>query len=808
MRRRYLWLITGVISAIGIIVGVVAAVEPPTAWLLESNPTLDKVIDLPDNVPPLSSNWDCDAVSLTFAGTTSPHDDCVVQTPYGLASGNGIVFNGSSEQITVSPPNGYYGLQPIPGQGMYFTYSQAPIRGLYMSFFTSIWDKVDPVPRIIDGRLQYKMIKGPDFALNDIARQPLSLNTSAVAFSPNGSWMVAEVRTWGFIRVNMATFEITRFAPPTNYGSDNASYNSFLTISNDGRSVALKPGNEPTFRVYDLSGCGNVGWPVTYPGCPNRDYWPYLNSQLPGLRALYLPRFNSENQLSISVIYNYTPTQFKVAQYKLTAPGVDPKGIEYLGMGDSYASGQGAFSYTAGTDTANSACHLSGRSYPFLLSANLFSSGRSVACSGAKIKDIVGDSRNYAGQNTPNINKKELERLNLLPQILANFSPGYLLQSDFVQKYNPQAVTLSISGNDIGFADIVSRCVMPAIVNTTCYPTYEDQQELAKRIEGIESKLKSTYRAVSAPGRRVYVIGYPQIVVGGGNCAANVKLDDKEIEMFIGLTDTLNRTIKRAADSAGVRYVDVSQAFAGRRMCENNSLEVAVNGVTAGNDSGWKGVKFIGNESFHPNELGHDLLRRAILLQTNNLKQPMPGVKPPGASTGSLPLTTAPKTGRPVFQSVSDSTLAPPVLARRQTVSVRIDPATAILRPSSPVSVRFDSDTTAIASGMTDASGGFSGSVVVPPSSPCGPNTLRIVGQNAANQPIEVVKEVYITSETGDCNNNGTPDDTEPCGILPPAGVDIDRDGIDDACDGAIGKPPTYSVYMTGSSIHAVRPTQ
>lgn len=777
------------------------AIDPPAPWLLSASPTLEKVIDLPDNIPPSSSNWDCDKITVRYAGATGAHDDCVVQTPNGLASGNGIIFNGSTEQMPVIPPDGYFGLQPIPGQGFYYTFSSAPVIGLYMHFFTSIWDKVDPLPRIVDGRWQYKMVKGPDFSLKDSSGKPLALNVSSIAFSPNGSWMIADVRYWGFIRVNMATFEITPFAPSMNQGSDYASYNAFLTISNDGRYVALKPGNEAAFRVYDMTGCKNIAWPVLQ-GCTNRDYWPYLNSQLPGFRALYLPRFSSENQLSLSAVYNFTPTQYKVAQYMLTAPGINPKGIEYLGMGDSYASGQGAYNYIEGTDTVNNTCHLSSRSYPFLLSSNLFSSGRSIACSGAKVRDIIDGSQDYEGQVKDGLKRSKRDNIN---EIIGNYSPGYIVQKDFVEKYNPQAITLSIGGNDIGFADTVKRCVMPALKNTTCYATYEDQQELVKRIEGIENKLKSAYKAVAAPGRRVYIIGYPQLVVSGGDCANNVHLDDKEIQLFIDLTDTLNQVIKRAAISLGAQYVDVSNAFEGHRMCENNSLEVAVNGFTIGNDAGFGKFKFIGSESYHPNALGHDLLRRAILDQTNNLKKPMVSAAPSTAATSALPYAGAPKTGRPVYLSVSDTSMLPDIISPLTTTALKIPSTTAILKPSSSFSIKLDTDTAAVGSATTNTIGEFTGNITIPPETPCGLHTVHVFGQNAANQPVDIAKEVYITSETSDCNGNGFPDSADPCGLASPSGVDIDKDGVDDACDGNVGKPPTYSAYLTGNSIHAVK---
>jgi len=90
--------------------------------------------------------------------------------------------------------------------------------------------------------------------------------------------------------------------------------------------------------------------------------------------------------------------------------------------------------------------------------------------------------------------------------------------------------------------------------------------------------------------------------------------------MSADLIDYLNLVISQAAAKAGVRYVDVSHAFDGHRMCEAISSQVAVNGFTAGTDGGVGPIKFVGTESYHPNALGHQLLANTIRTQTNNFQ--------------------------------------------------------------------------------------------------------------------------------------------------------------------------------------------
>jgi lysophospholipase L1-like esterase len=799
VRNLRVWLSIAIVGGLGVFAGIGIAEPAPSPWMSPGNPTLKKTTDLPDNIAPSASNLDCDKVTSRIAGTNMTINDCVTRTALGLASSSGIVFTGASEMVPIVPPFPYGGLFPIFNQGMMYTYSNAPVVGQYLSFYTSVLDKLKPAAEFVNSRWQYTLDKNPDFTILGSDGKPVSVNPGTMAFSANGSWMIVDIPFQGFVRVNLATFDMVPFAPSLNSPGDYASYSAKLAVSNDGRYAAVRPGNAQEFRVYDIASCVGAVLPVSRDKvrCQSRDYWPYISSQLIGFRDIYQPRFMNNAQLGLYALYDFSPGKFKVGQFTLTAPGENPVGIEYLGMGDSFASGQGSFNYIHDTDTGNNGCHLSSLSYPFLLSSRLFASGHSVACSGARVKDINANPQVYRGQNAPGRTRVELEKMSLVTEIVSSYQPGYLLQSEFVDIYRPQTLTLSIGGNDIGFADIVKTCVMPAIRNTTCYSSNEDQQELVKRIQGIENNLKNTYRTVITPGRQVYIIGYPQIVVAGGNCAANVHLNEKEIKLFIDLTTTLNQTIKKAADAAGAQFVDVSNAFAGHRMCETKSSEVAINGFTAGNDDGPGKIKFIGAESYHPNALGHRLLEQAILGQTNNLKAP-PTFAPFSAAT-LLPYGDAPKTGRPVKMTISDAGITPNVLTPSEGINVQVDPAAVMLKPLSTYNIKLDDEPANLGSIRTDAAGNLNVITGVPSTTSCGMHTFHIFGQNMANQDIDIFKAIYVDTGSGACSAGG------PCGGMPAVGTDDDKDGLDDACDPLISDPPappTYSVYLTGSSIH------
>lgn len=802
VRRLLAWVAVCSVIALGSAIGLSFAADSPSPWVASAPPTLRKVADMPDDVPPATRNIDCDIITTRMAYSRLMQEACVVQTPLGLAAPNGIIFNGGSELVPVTAKSPFVGLRPVPNQPLWYSTSSAPVYGVKLGFYTSIRDKMNPLPTLIDGGYQYVLTKSPDFILRDLQGVTQPVDSNSIAFSPNGNWMVVDYYGRGLVRVNMATFEIMPFANSVHMGSPSYRQLAYMAISNDGRYVAAYPNPWNVLKVYDLATCTKAVMPYdqAQAQCQSRDYWPELSAAMPGLKALYQLRFTGSMQLSLVGQYEYSVGSYKVAQYSLTAPGVSPYGIEYLGMGDSYASGQGAFNYIAGTDTADNRCHLSSLSYPFLLSSVLFSSGHSVACSGAKTHDINSNSESYSGQNQPKRTVTELGKLNLLSPILQNFSPGYILQSEFLDKHNPQSVTLSIGGNDIRFADIVKRCVSPKLFDNTCYPTKEDQQELADSITGAQGKLQSTYRPLKAPNRKVYIIGYPQIVAAGGDCANNVHLNDKEIRMFISLTDLLNQTIQAAAAKAEVQYVDVSDAFAGHRMCETRSSNVAVNGVTAGNDEGFGKMKLIGNESFHPNALGHELLRHAILRKTGGLKAY--AAASPIIPQPMLPHADAPSTGRTLNVLIPEDDLVPRIIAPLKPVPLQINTALQ-LKSSSQFSVRIDGNPEPLAAAATDAAGILTGTVTLPADTACGPHLLHVYGQNVASQPVDIYKEIYVDSETG-CS-----DPVSSCGVIAASGNDVDRDGIDDACDPIIADPPsaarTHTVFLTSSSIHAVQ---
>lgn len=230
----------------------------------------------------------------------------------------------------------------------------------------------------------------------------------------------------------------------------------------------------------------------------------------------------------------------------LLAPA--PIAPEYVALGDSYASGAGAGSYVDGS------CRRSANAYPALRGGE-FPSFRFVACSGATTKSL----------------RSQLKALTA----------------------NTTFVTITVGGNDLGFADVLTTC------------TLSGDRACAKRVgtavafidEQLPGRLDTTYAAVKdrAPRARLVVVGYPRLFTPDDGCRTLSKAKRAALN---DAADRLSDVISQAAGRAGARYVDVREAFADHGVC---SSQPWINGLVSPTD-----------DSYHPNRAGHAAYHRAL----------------------------------------------------------------------------------------------------------------------------------------------------------------------------------------------------
>ncbi|MFC7306920.1 SGNH/GDSL hydrolase family protein [Streptomyces monticola] len=219
----------------------------------------------------------------------------------------------------------------------------------------------------------------------------------------------------------------------------------------------------------------------------------------------------------------------------------------YVALGDSYSSGVGAGNYDSGSGN----CKRSTRAYPVLwANAHSPSSFSFTACSGARTGDVV------------------------------NSQLGPLTSATTL-------VSISVGGNDAGFADVMTTCVLQS--ESTCINRVNQAKSYVDTT--LPGKLDSTYSAIrtKASSAHVVVLGYPRFYKLGGSCAAG--LTENERSAINGAADHLNAaTAKRAADH-GFTFADVTPAFTGHEICSGASWLHSVN---------WGNI----GESYHPTASG------------------------------------------------------------------------------------------------------------------------------------------------------------------------------------------------------------
>lgn len=257
----------------------------------------------------------------------------------------------------------------------------------------------------------------------------------------------------------------------------------------------------------------------------------------------------------------------------------------YVALGDSYSAGEGLTPYLAGTgdlDDGGNRCHRSAKSYAVLLGGtDLVDGGRFVACSGAVVAEVTAAPQRHVDRNG-------------VPRAVADEPQAVLVGGPADRKV--EVVTVTIGGNDAGFADILGRCArrfgcldeewQPPPVRreagdraTPWATAWEGPLEdrLVQETEVQRESLAALYGDLGGrwPDARILVIGYPALLSadvgpsGSDYCGRGFvglfSVDERE-----GLAlaeERLNSVIEEEALAAGLEYVHTADAFDGHEVC-------------------------------------------------------------------------------------------------------------------------------------------------------------------------------------------------------------------------------------------------
>jgi lysophospholipase L1-like esterase len=219
----------------------------------------------------------------------------------------------------------------------------------------------------------------------------------------------------------------------------------------------------------------------------------------------------------------------------------------YVALGDSYSSGTGTRDYI---DDGTS-CQRSTYAYPSLIAAARGYALNFRACSGAKVADVT---------NT------QLSALSV--------------QTSYV--------TVSVGGNDAGFADVLTECAMPWWAGDCDGAIDQAQAFINNTLPGRLSSLYASIRS-KAPSAKLVVVGYPRIF-NGEDCNAGTWFSPEEEARLNQTADLLNGKTSAEATTKGFTFADPTSRFVGHAVCD---------------DVEWiNGLSNPVSESYHPNKPG------------------------------------------------------------------------------------------------------------------------------------------------------------------------------------------------------------
>ena len=230
------------------------------------------------------------------------------------------------------------------------------------------------------------------------------------------------------------------------------------------------------------------------------------------------------------------------------SPSASAAGSPYVALGDSYSSGTGTRTYLSD----GTSCQRSVYAYPSLLASSRGYSLDFRACSGATTADVANLQLGAVGTST-----------------------AY--------------VTLTVGGNDAGFASVLTECAKPAWMSN-CTAAIDRARSVIN--DHMPSRLSSLYAAVRsrAPQAEVVVAGYPRLF-NGQDCNAGTWFSATEMSRLNATADLLNSTISAAASRTGVAFANPTSVFLGHAVCDRAEW---VNGLSSPTV-----------ESYHPKTTGH-----------------------------------------------------------------------------------------------------------------------------------------------------------------------------------------------------------
>lgn len=582
-----------------------------------------------------------------------------------------------------------------------------------------------------------------------------------IAVSSNEKYAVAQTLGRGIVTLNLETREVKWITDDTASQQD-----TMLAISDDGTSVIATGDDGAIHRVYvDLNNCGNEYLTATFDNdsiCYSVNFAEQMKPYL-SFGKVYNPEFLSGGKNFALHIWDESENRSTKLVF---TPDPNSRRLDYLALGDSYSSGEGDIGrdgrgnsyYLPNTHSGDDNCHISSRSYPFLLKQfwNISDNDmKSVACSGAQVVfDYYRPMAGYLGQNRRLMNQSNIEEKQ--NQALTSFIPGHVPQLEFIKKYQPRIVTLTGGGNDVGFADILGYCAIPAwynisiVINSDCGYAVKGSELETMLYDSIDTqyaynkRLLEKIREVS-PTTKVVVIGYPSFVTYEyfRPCALNSgALTRGEIRMINEMVKHMNAMLQRLSYDMDVSFVDITDSLEGGRICEGSEYMTGVWPHITGDATK--------QEWFHPNAKGHARIAETI---KNSYTYGVKSVP----SQGLFEVTTD------FVESFFENIIATTNIFLNTQLPVVL-PVNS-LAPGTPYSVTVYSTPTKLGTFTSEADGSANATISFE-GIPMGKHMLVVEGTGPGGKPIRMYQSIQINVSADDFDGDGIPNQYDRCEFI------------------------------------------
>lgn len=247
----------------------------------------------------------------------------------------------------------------------------------------------------------------------------------------------------------------------------------------------------------------------------------------------------------LACLVTATLLTFGVASPATAAAGY--ASTDYVALGDSYSSGVGAPGQSI-------LCFRSSQGYPGQWAArNKPKSFTDLSCGGAETGDVLD------------------------------------LQIPFLSR-SADLITITIGGNDAGFASTVLGCQLGS--DSACAAKVNAAR--TDITSTLPAKLDATYAAIKrkAPDARVIVLGYPALFDTSSSSCGIVGMSLAKRRVLNEGAQVLNQVIAARVAAAGFTFSDVRDEFAGHGICSSSPY---LHGLTVTPPQ----------NSFHPNLNGY-----------------------------------------------------------------------------------------------------------------------------------------------------------------------------------------------------------